>query len=349
MQTPKPITEMVLVSVSGDQDEDCACADGVARILFVDGLADANNDCACADMPSNMGCADHYQMLYSRNPEIYLSDLGGGFCLAYNPLAPDGPSVLNKTAAARWHSFDAPDILTRPIDRILAEQRLLVPHQQSVRVQFGKPETLTVWLHVTNACNLDCSYCYVRKSSASMDTDTGQRVLEQVFSLAAARGFKRVKLKYAGGEAMLHWRLICQLHQRARELAASHPLALSEVVFSNGLRLRSEQAAWLRTGEVKLMISLDGIGATHDRQRPLKGGGGSFAEIEHAVDEVLLPNGVRPSISITVTRSNAHGIADVVRWALKRDLPVSLNFYRQNPSSCIPPNWLWRKISLSKV
>jgi uncharacterized protein len=29
-------------------------------------------------------------------------------------------------------------------------------------------DTLTVWLHIANACNLDCPYCYVRKSSARM-------------------------------------------------------------------------------------------------------------------------------------------------------------------------------------
>lgn len=116
-------------------------------------------------------------------------------------------------------------------------------------------------------------------------------------------------------------------------MAAASGVALSEVVLSNGLHLRSQQAAWLSSAAVKLMVSLDGVGAVHDRQRSLKGGAPTFAKIERTVDNVLLPNGVRPDIGITVTGSNAHGIADAVRWALQRELPVSLNLYRQNPLS----------------
>jgi uncharacterized protein len=37
------------------------------------------------------------------------------------------------------------------------------------------------WLHITNACNLDCPYCYVRKSSARMDETTGLKALRHIF------------------------------------------------------------------------------------------------------------------------------------------------------------------------
>lgn len=81
---------------------------------------------------------------------------------------------------------------------------------------------------------------------------------------------------------------------------------------------------------IKLAISMDGIGADHDQQRPMRKGGGSFVAIEQTIDNVLLPRGLKPDITITVTRLNADGIDKAVRWALERDLPVSLNFYRAN-------------------
>ena len=37
---------------------------------------------------------------------------------------------------------------------------------------FGESGTLTAWLHVSNACNLACPYCYVHKSAAAMDERT---------------------------------------------------------------------------------------------------------------------------------------------------------------------------------
>jgi uncharacterized protein len=191
--------------------------------------------------------------------------------------------------------------------------------------------TLTAWLHVTNACNLDCPYCYVRKSSARMAYEIGLGAIESIFRSAREHGFKQVKLKYAGGESTLHFSLVRRLHDHARELSVSNGLGLKEVVLSNGVHLRPDDADWLLDQGVKLMISIDGIGDMHNRLRPQKGGGDTFEQVEHTIDRILLPRGLRPNVTMTVTRLNAAGAADVVKWAMiDRDLPLSLNFYRQN-------------------
>ncbi|MCI0399284.1 MAG: radical SAM protein [Chloroflexi bacterium] len=250
--------------------------------------------------------------------------------MAFSPYAPAGPSVLDPAAWERWQSFSQPQPLSQEIDRRLAAQALLQPVGDHHHPQYLNPETLTAWLHVTNACNLDCPYCYVRKSSERMSEATGLKAIEQIFYTARRHHFQRVKLKYAGGEATLHFKLVRQLHQAALALAEESCLALREVVLSNGYHIRAEDADWLAESGVKLMISLDGVGEAHNRQRPLKGGGDTFDQVEKTVDQVLLPRGIRPDITITLTRLNASGAAAAVRWALERDLPVSLNFYRQN-------------------
>jgi uncharacterized protein len=239
--------------------------------------------------------------------------------------------VLNAEAWERWQAFHAPQSLTQPVDRELVAQRLLLPHGRPPQPAAASPETLTAWLHVTNACNLDCPYCYVRKSSEMMSAAIGLEAVEAIFRTALKHGFRRVKLKYAGGEATLHFRLLRQLHHRAVQLAEETGLSLTEVVLSNGVHLRHEDAQWLRDEGIKLMISLDGVGELHDRLRPLKKGGATFERVAHTIDAIILPLGMRPDISMTVTGVNAHGAADVARWALlERDLPLSFNFYRQN-------------------
>jgi len=40
-----------------------------------------------------------------------------------------------------------------------------------------------------------------------------------------------------------------------------------------------------------------------------------------------------PDISITVSGRNAEGLPEIIDWVLARDLPFSLNFYRQNDFS----------------
>jgi uncharacterized protein len=239
--------------------------------------------------------------------------------------------VLNPAAWTRWRAFVDPQPLSEEVDRVLADQQLIQPQSALPVSRSTQPETLTAWLHVTNACNLDCPYCYVRKSSARMSDEIGLQALESIFRSAQQHGFRQVKLKYAGGESTLHFNLVRRLHERARELSNATGLGLREVVLSNGVHLRPDDADWLIEQGLKLMISLDGVGEVHNRLRPQKGGGDTFDQVEHTIDQILLPRGLRPDVTMTVTRLNASGAADVVKWAMiDRGLPLSLNFYRQN-------------------
>jgi hypothetical protein len=46
-----------------------------------------------------------------------------------------------------------------------------------------------------------------------------------------------------------------------------------------------------------------------------------------------LASGLEPEISVTVSSRNAAGLAETVDWVLERDLPFSLNFYREHGKS----------------
>lgn len=302
--------------------------------LFESQTATLDNDCACPDTAFSIQTCQPPGKEFVCAPDAHTAELPREFRLAFSPFAPAGPSVLNLPAWERYLSFARkPQPLTLPLDRDLATQGLIQPAGAALTTAPGRPETLTAWLHVTNACNLDCPYCYVRKSSARMEEAAGRQAVEQVVAAARGNGFRRLKLKYAGGEATLHFKLVRRLHDYAQALAANSGLELREVVLSNGVFVTPEMADWLAGSGMKLMISLDGVGTLHDQQRPMKGGGQTFAHVERTVDTVLLPRGVRPDVTITVTGLNARGAVEAVRWALERDLPFSLNFYRQNALS----------------
>jgi len=334
MLSPKIESQaIILVGNVIEQEEDCACPDGAVALTFEEQPDAMENDCACAEKPFAVTELIETHSAFAQTPDTYSATLPQDFHLAFSPFAPTGPSALNPIAWERWHTFAQPQLLTQPIDHTLAAQRLIRPIDGRIQVHPSKPETLTAWLHITNACNLDCPYCYVRKSSARMTENIGQHALARIFETAQQNNFRRVKLKYAGGEATLHFTLIRRLHEQARELARETGLQLREVVLSNGTRLREQEAVWFAETGVKLMLSLDGAGEIHDRLRRDRGGHGTFARIEETIDTLLLPRNIRPDITITVTRLNADGAADAVRWALERDLPVSLNFYRQNVMS----------------
>jgi uncharacterized protein len=188
---------------------------------------------------------------------------------------------------------------------------------------------LTAWLHVSNACNLACSYCYVRKSAEGMDERTGLAAVDAVLASALAHGFRAVKLKYAGGEASLNKKLVLRLDSYARERAAEQGLVLEASLLSNGVALPPAFVDALKEAGVRIMVSLDGVGRDHDAQRPTVGGKPSFRSVEKTIARLLAQH-YPPHLSITITSGNAAGVADTVRFALDRGLTFSLNFFRDN-------------------
>jgi uncharacterized protein len=194
---------------------------------------------------------------------------------------------------------------------------------------FTESSMLTAWLHVSNACNLRCPYCYVHKSASGMDERTGRAAVDAVISSALAHGLQAVKLKYAGGEASLNKDLVLSLDAYAREHAAKRDLDFHSVLLSNGVHLSRTFISALKASGIRIMISLDGVGAAHDEQRPFVNGRPSFRFVEKTISQ-LLAAGYPPHLSITITKRNASGIADAVRFALDRELTFSLNFFRDN-------------------
>ena len=308
-------------------NNDCA----PAMIATLPNDTATHDDCAPADNPPVAASrAIDTAVLMQQVAQLYSEPLVPGYWLVFSPFSPYGTVVLNATGWERLQKFATPQPPTEAIDFTFLENNLIVPVGQIPTLMWQRPVSLTAWLHVTNACNLDCPYCYVRKSAAHMDENTGYGILDQVFRSALQHGFQAVKLKYAGGEAALHFSLVKKLHRYAQKLSVQLNITLESVVLSNGTFWTPSMANWAAKNDVTIVISLDGIGSVHDALRPTVAGYGSFEQIEHNVDNILRPAGVIPEIAVTVSGQNADTIDQVVFWALERNLMFTLNFYREN-------------------
>ena len=162
-----------------------------------------------------------------------------------------------------------------------------------------------------------------------MTEPIGRAAVEAVISSAVRFGLSAVKLKYAGGEASLNHRLVIKLHAYASELTDRHGLRLHATLLSNGVRLPPSLVSFCKAEGIGVMISLDGMGEQHDAQRPFPTGKPSFKLVERTIAD-LINTGHPPHLSVTITSRNAPGVADVVRYALDRDLTFSLNLFRDN-------------------
>lgn len=307
-------------------------------------------DCACAvsdDLGTRLPAvpSPHPMTgagLWVRGREIVEIPLDPHHHALFNPLGHGGVVVVNEQARDIFRSFTQPTTRQQAcsawtgsghdFDRVTKTLSALEMIHRAGHVQrpaFGGGTVLTAWLHVTNACNLRCPYCYISKSGEGMDEPTGRAAVEAVVRSAVAHKFRAIKLKYAGGEASLNHRLMTSLHSYARDLTAAAGLRLYATLLSNGVALRPALIQMLKADDIRVMISLDGIGEQHDIQRPFASGKPSFHHVDRTIAQ-LIEHGHAPHLSITITNRNAGGVAEVVRYALDRKLTFSLNFFRDN-------------------
>lgn len=156
-----------------------------------------------------------------------------------------------------------------------------------------------VW-HLTNRCNLACTYCYVKVNRFRSDLPT-----EQMLSISDqinASGAGSVQL--TGGEALLRQDLLTVLDRLSRTISIS--------VNTNGALLTSEMIDALSERKVFVSISLDHY--DHALNVRTRKGSPTVELIAHL--RRLADAGITTGVSTVVTRYNHHdlgGIAEVLR------------------------------------
>jgi uncharacterized protein len=317
-------------------------------------LVHSCEDCACAVSPAKSITQGTWRLesltteeYFIRGTSVFECELDDVHRLLFQSVGDGEVVVVNELAYRIFRCFDRRAAIADvrealphaagDIESVMTRFHragLIQPPGTPVVPSFGEPGALTAWLHVSNACNLACPYCYVHKSADAMDERTGLAAVDAVLQSAQAHGFSAVRLKYAGGEASLNKQLVLQLDSYARARAAERGLVLESVLLSNGVALPAAFIDALRDAGVRLMVSLDGVGRDHDSQRPTVSGKPSFRSVEKTIGRLLAQHHP-PHLSITITGKNAGGAADAVRFALERGLTFSLNFFRDNDCAAV--------------
>lgn len=296
-------------------------------------------DCACTYTPLKKFKPTRLDTLCQPNKKNRVFPLPNGWQGVYIPDGSTSLAVLNQPAYKFWSNIQSLKITEKLGKESLLTVQLLIEaklicsgNNKDVKKRSATNSQLSSWIHITDRCNLRCSYCYLPHVREDMSIETGQGAVEAIFRSAIAHNYQQVKLKYAGGEPFLRFPLIVELHQYAQELAQEGSMDLDGVVLSNGTILTEEIIKELKSLNLRLMISLDGVGGWHNVQRHYAGGRGSFKNVVQSI-ELALSHDLVPHISITVSGRNAAGLPEIVAWVLERNLPFSINFYRQNDLS----------------
>lgn len=153
-------------------------------------------------------------------------------------------------------------------------------------VPLEAPPLRALSLSVAQRCNLGCTYCYAEGGDfgappRDMEWEVAEAAVRRLIE-AAVPG-ERVSLAFLGGEPLSNSALIRRATELAAELAAAKRVRIGFAITTNGTLLGETEGDFLARFGFSVTISLDGVGAAHDRLRPTKGGRGSFDRIRAKV------------------------------------------------------------------
>jgi uncharacterized protein len=163
-------------------------------------------------------------------------------------------------------------------------------------------------LAVAQKCNLGCTYCYAQEGSfgaapKSMSLDVALQSVELLLRDVAPG--ERANLAFLGGEPLAGRAVLRAATKHAAALAAERDAKLTFSITTNGTLLTAEDAAFFEEHAFAVTISVDGIGATHDALRPMKGGSGSYDRLIERVTPLLRDQrAMQVSARVTVTPRN---------------------------------------------
>lgn len=140
-----------------------------------------------------------------------------------------------------------------------------------------------VCLNLTNACNMQCKYCFTHPDSKVMDFATAQSA---IMWIKAHQGkAMNTHVNFFGGEPMLHYEdLIKPLITWAEKVGIT---GITFGMTTNGTLFNEERIDWLHEHGVALLLSIDGGPETQNLTRPLKNGEDSFMAVAENIPHLL--------------------------------------------------------------
>lgn len=249
--------------------------------------------------------------------------------LYYNPLGHGGVTIVDMESQKLLSLCDAThtieqiiqldgrskDVVIDEINTLALREVIGISEQftQNIHDHLKSTGEISCWMHLTNNCNLACSYCYIHKSPGNMSIETAQQTIDRLIQSCRIHNIKKINIKLAGGEPLLRFDLIQYLVDYAQKV--SNEIKITFTLLTNGTLITEQIANYLKCHSIGVGVSLDGIGPINDICRYDKKGCGSYSRVVYGLN-ILKELGITPSIMTTVSTSNYRDLLDLTKFVL---------------------------------
>ncbi|MCK9641565.1 MAG: radical SAM protein [Prolixibacteraceae bacterium] len=252
--------------------------------------------------------------------------------LYYNPLGYGGVTLVDQQtqdiidlcdgkhsvsdivqADARESDMVIEEVQTLAVCEVL---RISEQFTHELREHITHQRSMACWMHLTNRCNLACSYCYIHKHPGDMSLETGKSVIDKMLESCRKNDIGVLNIKFAGGEPLLRFRMIQDLVDYAEH--AKGTIQVNYVVLTNGVLVTPQKVEYFVNHSIGAGVSLDGLGEIHDANRSDNKGHGSFTGAVRGLQR-LKDAGIDPSVMVTVAPANMMHLEELTTFLMENE------------------------------
>ena len=192
--------------------------------------------------------------------------------------------------------------------------------------------TLAIVIQVSGDCSCKCVYCGQGHSPVTLGMDKIDKIVERI-KLKLQKNFPRFKkldIRWFGGEPLLNLPAIVELSKRLRIEAERYQAKYHSIIVTNGVALTLDVVGKLYECAIdKIEVTLDGDERDHNLRRPTKLGGESFAIVYHNLLEGVRRYGDKIDFTVrcNVDKGNSQAILKLIDRLCEDNVQDRINLY----------------------
>lgn len=161
-------------------------------------------------------------------------------------------------------------------------EEALFSNPQDIRFDYSSLGVKALCLNVAHLCNMKCRYCFASqgdfgRGKALMPFEVGRQAID--FLLEQSGPVRRLEVDFFGGEPLLNIKVVKQLVDYGEQAASERGKQIHFTLTTNGLLLDDDINRFILDKQLSVVLSMDGRPETHDFNRPLSDGSGSYSRV----------------------------------------------------------------------
>ena len=164
-----------------------------------------------------------------------------------------------------------------------------------------------VFIYLTEDCNVQCSYCYVRRNrkkrrvAQTMNVKTALQTVRFIEILVKQRSLQEIYIVFYGGEPLLNWDSLVKIVESINNSSILKRCDVRFRVITNGSLITQENVEFIKRNRIIPSISVDGPYSINEkvRRRPKQWRSAEFTAIR-----LLEEKGMEYELSVTASSAN---------------------------------------------